>query len=458
MTVGKVSTAILTDIANAIRRQNGSSTLYKPGQMAVAVAALDGTQEGEGATEAYKELAEGVLSSKVFDAIAAAIRMQNGLDVQYRPDEMAAAILALEWDVGLKLRALLLDDGTFEVNYLERRRSVAGSRIVQAFEVDVAGYASAGARPWDGVKLQVKKVLVDASVASAGIESCAYWFNAFAKCTEVWGFENLSGMTNATQMFASCSALESIYATSFAGSLTASSLMFYGCNRLVGGTDGFVPAPTSAGSVCKLSTGGVLTDPAADAREWYWAHVYADGGAVLTASATPDSSRELAASGRICANAKYQGLGFQPWEDAGRQALTRATFAEDMAGYSYTNLTYLFYSCTKLVTVEGLGNLRGVRSMRYAFTSCGVTEFDFCGFDPSQLTDLFYTFSGCKSLTAIYADADWELPAKGVNGLQCFYNCQALVGGNGTAWSSSNTGYAYMRIDREGVPGYLTVR
>ena len=203
MTVGKVSTAILTDIANAIRRQNGSSTLYKPGQMAVAVAALDGTQEGEGATEAYKELAEGVLSSKVFDAIAAAIRMQNGLDVQYRPDEMAAAILALEWDVGLKLRALLLDDGTFEVNYLERRRSVAGGRIVQAFEVDVAGYASAGARPWDGVKLQVKKVLIDTSVASAGIESCAYWFNAFAKCTEVRGFENLSGMTNATQMFAS---------------------------------------------------------------------------------------------------------------------------------------------------------------------------------------------------------------------------------------------------------------
>lgn len=458
MAVGKVSTAILTDIANAIRQQNGSSTLYKPGQMTAAVAALDGTREGDGATEEYKELAEGVLSSKVFDAIAAAIRAQNGLDTRYRPDEMAAAILALEWDVGLRLRALLLEDGTFEVNYLERRRSVAGGKIVQAFEVDAAGYASAGARPWDGVKLQVKKVFIDASAASAGIESCAYWFNAFSNCTEVRGFENLSGMTNATQMFTSCSALESIYATSFAGGLTASSLMFYGCNRLVGGADGFVPAPTSSGSVCKLGAGGVLTDPAADAREWYWAHVYADGGAVLTASETVDSSRELVASGRICANAKYQGLGFQPWEDAGPQALTRAVFAEDMAGYSYMNLTYLFYSCTKLVAVEGLGNLRGVRSMRSAFASCGVSELDLCGFDPSQLTDLFYAFGGCKSLATIYADADWALPAKGVSGLQCFYNCQALVGGNGTTWSSSNTGYAYMKIDKDGAPGYLTAR
>ena len=32
----------------------------------------------------------------------------------------------------------------------------------------------------------------------------------------------------------------------------------------------------------------------------------------------------------------------------------------------------------------------------------------------------------------------------------------ALVGGNGTAWSSSNVNYTYMRIDRAGQAGYLT--
>lgn len=40
--------------------------------------------------------------------------------------------------------------------------------------------------------------------------------------------------------------------------------------------------------------------------------------------------------------------------------------------------------------------------------------------------------------------------------MQCFYNCKKLVGGNGTAWSSSNTNYTYMRIDKAGTPGYLT--
>ena len=32
---------------------------------------------------------------------------------------------------------------------------------------------------------------------------------------------------------------------------------------------------------------------------------------------------------------------------------------------------------------------------------------DFRSFDPSHLTDLFYTFSGCSHLTTIYADSTW---------------------------------------------------
>lgn len=64
--------------------------------------------------------------------------------------------------------------------------------------------------------------------------------------------------------------------------------------------------------------------------------------------------------------------------------------------------------------------------------------------------------SGCSSLTTIYADSTWTLPSSGISGSQCFYNCRALVGGNGTTWSSSNVGYAYMRIDTASTPGYMT--
>lgn len=462
MAVGTISTRILTDIANAIRFQAGVATTYKPRQMAAAVAALDGTNAGNYQAQSYKALESGVLSDSVFSDIADAIRGQNGLSTQYQPGDMAAAILALSWDVGLKPRAVLTSLGTLEFNYVDGRHCYSGGVPVDAWEIDPAGYSSASARPYDSIKLQVRKVVIHSSWAQVGMTNANYLFNAFQSMTEVSGFENLSGITSANQMFTSCPALETIYATCFSNSGLSGSLMFNGCNRLVGGTDGFVPSSTSGASVCKLGAGGVLTDPNSDGRHWFYAHYYADGEGVLTASATPESGRTLIASGRICAEAKYVGLGFTPWDGTvgttHRQYLTSARFAADMAGFSYLNLNYLFYSCTNLASVTGLGNLSGVRSMRFTFASCAVTTMDFRGFDPSTLTDLYYTFSSCSSLTTIYADSTWTLPSSGVTGSQCFYSCStSLVGGNGTVWASNKTAYTYFRIDTASTPGYITV-
>lgn len=114
--------------------------------------------------------------------------------------------------------------------------------------------------------------------------------------------------------------------------------MSNGCNRLVGGTDGFAPSVTSGASVCKLGAGGVLT-----------------------ASSTPDATRELVAFERICAIGKYMGLGFTPWDGvagpAHRQQLTSASSAADIATFSYLNPNYLFCSCTNLASISGPGNL-----------------------------------------------------------------------------------------------------
>ena len=71
MAVGTISTHILTDIANAIRYQAGVATLYKPGQMAAAVAALDGTDAGQYQAQPYMQLESGILSESVFSDIAA---------------------------------------------------------------------------------------------------------------------------------------------------------------------------------------------------------------------------------------------------------------------------------------------------------------------------------------------------------------------------------------------------
>lgn len=91
----------------------------------------------------------------------------------------------------------------------------------------------------------MKKVYIDSTIGSLGLTNCNYWFNAFSNCTEARGFENLSGITSANQMFTSCTSLETVYATSSSNLGLSGSLMFNSCNRLVGGADGFVPSSAS---------------------------------------------------------------------------------------------------------------------------------------------------------------------------------------------------------------------
>lgn len=400
----------------------------------------------------------GLLSPSILTSIADAIRGQNGESTKYKPSEMAPAILALEWDTGLKVRALLLEDGTLEFSYRDGGRSPLGN-VVRRFEVDPAGYTSAGNRPWDSVKLQVRKAIFDSSFASAGITNFAYWFLGFTKMAEVTGFENLAGATDVKQLFTSCASLETVWCSgSFdASTITSYTSCLYGCSRLVGGTDGYVPSTTDVKSSLKVGANGVLTDPAKDTRVWLWAFLYADGGAVVQTSDSPAAGHDLLASGRICANAQYTGMGFTPWDDTNRELMTKVTLDQSLGGLAKLNMDYWFYACGALAAVEGMGNLKTCTRMHFAFVSCtGLTTLDLRGFDPSHLKDLVYTFSGCTVLTTIWADAGFSLPS-GVSGAGCFYGCSKLVGGAGTAYSSSRTTATYLRIDGgTSSPGYLT--
>ena len=403
-------------------------------------------------------MAVGTIDKGVLTDIANAIRVQNGGTGTYLPSEMAPAILALAWDVGVKMRALLLADGTLEFNYRDGRSSdVPGAVILKAWEVDPEGYSSAGARPWDEDKLSVTRAVFDDDFSEGGLESAAYLFHGFENLVEVEGFEELSGVTSMNQMFVSCASLETIWAEVFMGSVTSGSLMFSGCRRLVGG-EGYVPEQTDDHDALNFGESGVLTYPDADNREWFRCFLYADGELVLTSATEPEAGRELVSSGRLCANARYNSVGYQPWYDH-RHDVEWVTVAADMASYDHVNTNYWFYGHQAITEVEGMGNLRGVREMQHTFNSCeGLTEIDLSGLDPSSLEDLAYTFGGCGSLVTIWADADWELPASGVSGFQTFYQCASLVGGAGTTYASSRAGYQYMRIDGVGGAGYLTAK
>ena len=226
--------------------------------------------------------------------------------------------------------------------------------------------------------------------------------------------------------------------------------------RLVGG-EGFVPGYSDGADHLAYGEEGVLTDPASDAREWLSCHLYADGEIVFTLDDEPEAGRSLCMSGRMCATARYQAIDARAWEGAEVDVL-KATFSADLSSLDFVNLSYWFYGDGELSEVVGLSNLPAVREMRYAFCSCdSLVEIDLSGFPTGELEDVFYCFSGCGSLTTIWADADWALPA-GCTGSGAFYNCTSLVGGAGTTYSSSRISATYMRIDGVGGAGYLTAK
>jgi len=336
MALGRISGKSLTGIANAIRKQNGTDTRYRPGEMASAVLALDGTNAGE--TVTYdSQYDSGLVDSAVLASIADSIRSQNGSESTYTPAEMADAILALEWDLGVKLRALLLDDGTLEFNYRDGRSSTSGRPIVAAWEVDPNGHASAD-RPWDDRKLEVVDALFAADIAGAGMTSTASYFNGCTNLKSVPGLENPIGTIDMSGLFIGCDSFKSVYSRGFSATVTGTGTFFYGCKRLVDG-EGYVPKNTDPAAAFSFGEKGALTDPDSDARVWVYAALYDDGQLAIKADDSIDEGREVIAKGRICANALYNAVGATPWYEQ-RAKLTAALLDASLKSLPRINLNY----------------------------------------------------------------------------------------------------------------------
>lgn len=457
MARGWVAASALADIANAVRYHTGSAALISAADLAASVSALDSTAETPRAELAWDGDARGLVDEGVLFSIADAIRSQTGDSfATYTPSEMGAAVRGLSWGAPT-LRALLTDRGVFEVCVRATATSAYGE-VVGDFAVELGGYSTPGARAWDGVKAQVVAVLIDESVASAGITSCAFWFHGCTNLFEVRGFEHLSGITNMYMMFASCGALESVYASGFDSSaVTSATGVLSGCKRLVGGT-GFVAKDTASVDAICLGSTGVLTDALHDERRWLGWRVYGDGVLELFWDKTADAGREVLASGRVCTNACYQAagaVGWYAWRERFNSVVVDAGCADYYGGVP-VNLNYWFYGLPGLASVSGLGNLGGFREMVYAFSGCStLSELDLRGVSPAGLTNVAYAFMNCSALTTILADSTWALPTSCSGGM-CFSGCTSLVGGNGFAYLSYATHYDRFVLDAPGRAGYLT--
>jgi len=76
----------------------------------------------------------------------------------------------------------------------------------------------------------------------------------------------------------------------------------------------------------------------------------------------------------------------------------------------------------------------------------------------SRVASIDYMFRGCSRLKNIYVYENWNLDNVSSACTNMFVKCSILVGGNGTAYTSSNTNKTYARIDTTSTPGYFTLK
>lgn len=118
----------------------------------------------------------------------------------------------------------------------------------------------------------------------------------------------------------------------------------------------------------------------------------------------------------------------------------------------------MFYECHNLETVN-FGkrfNTENVQRMNNMFFDCPkLTVLDLTSFSTPKVTAMNSMFARCSALKTIYATDNFVTTSVTISD-SMFSGCTVLVGGNGTAWASTQGGIDYAKIDREGQKGYFT--
>ena len=159
------------------------------------------------------------------------------------------------------------------------------------------------------------------------------------------------------------------------------------------------------------------------------------------------------------AEAEGQSPTYNPPWHCKYETVTKVVFESSFAKYRPTHCGNWFGDFSKLVTVEGVENLdtSAATSLAYMFINCSsLKSLDASHFNTSNVTDMEYMFFGCSSLETIVAGAGFVTTAA-YSSSGMFGGCTALVGGNGTPFSSGKTDKTYARVDRPGLAGYFTL-
>jgi len=137
----------------------------------------------------------------------------------------------------------------------------------------------------------------------------------------------------------------------------------------------------------------------------------------------------------------------------------KVVFDPSFANYDGLKTTKnMFTKLYEMTSIEGLMylNTENVTDMSGMFSYTGLKSLDLTSLKTEKVTDMSGMFSYSYNLTEIICNVDWYSDDR--NMVDMFYECENLVGGNGTAYSNNGgTGGSLAHPDGgDDNPGYFT--
>ena len=260
----------------------------------------------------------------------------------------------------------------------------------------------------------IKKVVFDASFASARPTSCFKWFSDCSKLTNIEGIENLKTekVTVMNAMFKNCSSLTSLDLSNFnTAKVKDMYRMFSYCSTLttIYASNKFVTDKVVDGSEmfngCNKLIGAIKYDESK--IDHHYAN-YDTGYFSRPAYAEFDNSTgtltfKCGLSKPAGAYGLNEGRNLPDWNNLGTN-VKKVVFDASFASARPTNCYGWFKDFTNLTTIEGFEylNTENVTNMTGVFNGCSaLTSLDLTNFNTAKVTDMKLLFANCSALESL---------------------------------------------------------
>ena len=450
-----------------------------------------------------------ITSAEAEKKLSGAVYVPSGWDKTYGPG--VADMQPLMNQEPSEFYAILYSDG--EMVFQKSATPASGRATLHApYSIRAVSAQYAG---WYALREQIKTVTFAEEVRPY---STALWFYGCENLKTISKPENLKtdGVTNMSQMFSRCGALQTLDLRGFdtknatnmrqmffrcgalrtilvsdafsVSKVTDSADMFAGCKVLRGqnGTaysDGHIDKAYARIDGGAYSPGYFSANEIDGPSEALYAALYDDGELKFQSSAAPESGRAVVKTYATNSGGyASDGDEYAAWYEE-RAQIRSVNFG---AAIYPTSTAQWFYSCENLSSFSNIGNLHtdyvtnmaqmfeycsglssldvsgfntaSVTNMSEMFYRCsGLTSLDLSGFDTRNVTDMTDMFYGCDKLKTIYASNLFQT-SQVTRSDNMFGECVAIQGGAGTSYSGDHTDKTYARIDSASAAGYFTAK